>query len=301
MVQRHWEIEVTGPEPVAVAPTDGRLVTKLEFESGLQGRHFASGAATFILPTLAEAAKFEALARSVGLQTWTREVVKYSPAELMTAPLLVLEVSRAPKGLGGPASGTIFDFSTGCPRCGTGATQVSPLRLRPSDVKKASKTKIMETLSAEILVDEGVSHVLQQAQVSGLELREAVSPGGDPLGWYQLIPHKELPPFASDSQGILVENSCESCHQDGFFNSATEPPEIMYRGIDISNQAEVARTWEHFGNSRLVEPIEQSRLARPLILIKPRVARLFESAGVRGVNFIPVQVVGHQSGQTDLA
>ena len=300
MMLRQWEINVTGPEPVAVAAPDSRLVTKLELKSGFRARRFASGAATFILPTPEDAARLEALARSVGLQTWTREVAKYSLADRMNAPLLVLEVNRAPKGLGGPASGTIFDFSTGCPRCGTGATQVSPLRLLPTDVKKASKTKIMKTLSGEILVDESVSDVLQQAHVSGMELRESVSPGGDPLAWYQLIPRQELPRFAANSKGILVENSCERCRQDGFFNSATEPLEILYTGIDLSKQPDVVRTWEHFGNSRLTDPIERSRLARPLILIKPRVARLIESAGARGVDTTPVQLVGQQSGRADL-
>lgn len=251
---------------------------------------------TFVFESVAKLEEFYANARALGFGEdlgFARRERLYTKPELQAAPLLCLIVRTAPKGLGGPSCGTQYDLSQACPMCGTGAIQTSPLILKASEVPK--KGIIFQTMHSEILVALTFAKVLKEARLSGLEFRQAQSfRERKPLPWLQLLAKQELPPMAPATRGILRERPCPHCRRDGYFHSADEPIEIMYRCSDVDLDAlpDVVQTYERFGNSAITKPFKDSNFASPLLLVKPRVFSIFEQHKVRGVEFVPVQIMG---------
>jgi hypothetical protein len=62
--------------------------------------------------------------------------------------------------------------------------------------------------------------------------------------------------------------------------------------VDVAALPDVVCTYERFGNSVLREPFNDSHLAQPLLVVKRSVFELFEKEGVRGAEFIPVNLEG---------
>jgi len=222
--------------------------------------------------------------------TWTR---KYSSAELSRAPLLNLIVTEPESGEGGPRLGTQYDLGIACPRCGTGARQKSALVLDQDEVP--ARGEVGQTLHGELLLSSGLAGALADAGVNGAEYWSIDLFGkGQVPGWVQLLTLIEMPPLSAKTKGILRERPCPQCGRDGYFQSAEHPQELVYDRMDLEGALvpDVAFTWERFGNSRLTEPISASSFARPLLLVSPRVQRIFQARKVRGVEFIPVEIVG---------
>jgi hypothetical protein len=68
--------------------------------------------------------------------------------------------------------------------------------------------------------------------------------------------------------------------------------EIVYSASDVGpHRADVAWTWERFGNSKLREPLRTSSFASPLLLVKPGLLEVFRRSRVRGLEFEPINVV----------
>ena len=224
---------------------------------------------------------------SLPFVTWTR---RYSHAELLRAPLLTLVVTRLEKGDGGPSHGTRYDLSDACPRCGTGARQVSPLVVRADEVEASGD--VTRTLHGEVLLSPAFAAALGKAGVTGAELRpvEPAEPGGPQIPWVQLLAETELPPFAPETRGILREGPCPQCGRDGYFHSARHPQELVYRRSELpAGLPDVVCTWERFGNSRLAQPFSESSFARPLFLVTPRFYQVARAEKVRGLEFVPVE------------
>ena len=216
----------------------------------------------------------------------------YSVKELEAAPLLCMIIS-AEQGEGGPRYGTKYDLSNACKKCGTGAIQTSLLYLNPSEIPRKG---IFQTLDGEYLVSGEVSEALQEAGVTGLELRHVVSyRGGKPLPWFQMISDVELPLMDSSTRGVIRSDpkGCDLCGKDGYFHSAKVPLEIAYKkaDVDVDNLPDIVHTYEHFGISGFYKPAEERGLASPMILIKPRVMRIFKSQKVRNVEYLPVKII----------
>jgi hypothetical protein len=222
----------------------------------------------------------------------------YTPEELQSAALLCLGVTTAPRGNGGPTYGTEYDLSRACRLCGTGAVQISPLVVKASDLPR--RTSVFQTLDVEVLVSAAVADELEDAALTGLELRQAVSlDNGGALPWWQLIAQEELPPMDPSTGGILRsehDRPCRLCGRDGFFRTPAEPTEIRYRDLAPGALPDVVRTWEHFGVGRIVEPFKNSQLAHPLLLVRPIVLDIFRQKRARNVEFTPVQFIGAGDG-----
>jgi hypothetical protein len=211
----------------------------------------------------------------------------YTEHELISAPLLWISINRAPKGEGGPRYGTQYDLSGACDRCGCGAVQVSPLRLRPSD--PPAKAAIFETLDGEILVAEHIARAIQKEGISGVDLRQAVSStNGIMLPWFQILPGSELPAMDPSTEGVVRSDHCPKCACDGYFHRP--PVVIRYKALETARLPDVLQTLEHFGNSVIKEPFELSHFATPLLIVKPRVYQLFKREKVRGIRAVPVDV-----------
>lgn len=228
--------------------------------------------------------------KSVGL-TWTlrRENV-YDEEELRAAPLLRLVVDRAPKGTGGPRSGTEYDLSRACTTCGSGAVQVSPLRLMRSELPKTGP--IYETFTGEVLVSERLRDALSAIEPAGLEMREVVdAKAGAGVAFFQLL-SPSLPPMDPATQGLLREGQCPDCRRDGHFDSMKEPMRIVYRRTDLPDALlDAHSTYERFGNSKLRTPLSESNFAPPLLLVSPRIYEVMTRERVPRLKFEPVSVV----------
>jgi hypothetical protein len=233
----------------------------------------------------------DAIASAAIVWTEKREHI-FTQAELETSPLLWLIIRRAERGYGGPKYGTKYDLSQACPRCGTGAIQLSPLHLNPAEIPASGSA--FRTLDGEILFSLYLGRILNSANISGLELRAARShKTAVELPWVQLIGKMKMPPMSPTSKGILRENPCPRCEQDGYFHSANMPIEIEYSSSEVTldGLSDVVHTYEHFGNSVLREPFEDSHFAQPLLLIKPKVFKVLRKHKVRGLEFVPVNIV----------
>jgi hypothetical protein len=212
----------------------------------------------------------------------------YDADELRAAPLLRMVVARAPKGTGGPEHGTEYDLSTACPRCGSGARQVSALHVR----EFPKRGPIFETLDGEYLVSERLRDAILAIRPSGLELREAIdAASGYGTGFFQVLA-ESLPPMEAATMGILREDSCTDCGRDGHFSDLEQPKRIVYRRVQLPEPLLDAHfTYEWFGNSKLRIPFAESSFAHPLLLVSTRIYDVFEAQRVPSLRFEPVTVI----------
>lgn len=236
--------------------------------------------------------RFQSKLRTLDPDPFVRRERIYTEAELQRASLLHLVVTRAPKADGGPRHGTEYDLTNACPRCGTGAVQTSPLVLKRSETPRPG-ADLFETLSGEVLISEDLAGVWDAAGIGGAELRGAVSHrDGQPLAWFQVIPQLELPPMSAQTRGTIREDPCPACGRDGHFFTVKSPEAIVYDDPESAEDLpDVCHTYERFGNSVLREPFASSFFAPPLLICKPNVQKFFRGRRVRGIRFIPVQLV----------
>jgi len=221
----------------------------------------------------------------------------YTDAELRLFPLLELSVDRKPMDVGGPQYGTAYDLSKACPRCGACAVQTSPLLLPLSGLPK--KGLLCATVFHEILVGQRLKEALQEAGVTGLELRQVCFYRNDePLPWWQMISMFEMPKMSADTHGISWHDSergdCPVCERDGHGHMIDEPWDIAYSRVDVDvlNIPEVVRTWEVFGNSRVDKDDERrSWYGEQRILVKPKVFDIFRRLKIKHARFMPVRIV----------
>ncbi len=117
---------------------------------------------------------------------------QYSKSELAAAPLLHLKITSVFEPAG-EECGTRYDESTACPRCGTGALQVSNLRL---DLRRVPKSKdIARTIADEWIVSQRLAERMIDAGLTGFELRPVRHKAryeDDPLDFHQVPTGREI-------------------------------------------------------------------------------------------------------------
>jgi hypothetical protein len=248
------------------------------------------------------------LLKREGIKWSEREEHVYTDDELRSFPLLELSVDRNPLDAGGPQYGTAYDLSKGCPRCGCGAIQCSPLLLPMSGFPK--KGLLCATVFHEILVAEPLNNALREANVAGLELRQVRFYRNDePLPWWQMMSAFEMPEMSSQSRGVVTDETdtvmedgkvihatppCPKCRRDGRYHTNEEPCEIVYNRteVDPATIPDVVHTWEAFGRSWIDrEHPERSWYGEHRILMKPKVFDIFRSLKVKHACFGPVSIV----------
>jgi hypothetical protein len=271
------------PERMASLAEDAEVKAEISRPGGL-GVYKAS-----IADDLLGAERLEHLLRKARVPVFVRRSRAYSGDELDAAPLFVLRVRTAPRGRGGPSYGSSFDLTDACPTCGTGARLTSELILGGSDIAK--KGDVFTTLDDDLVVSQQVREALTEAGVTGLELHEVRAHEGEAVPWWAVTAPHTLPQLSSDSGGLVRESPCQTCGQDGFFETGASPPEFRYdlSDDDLSQVPDVASTWEHFGNSRLAEPFTDSFFAPPRLVVKPLVREVLRELKIRGLELDPIQ------------
>lgn len=232
-----------------------------------------------------------------GVQWSTRREAVYSREDLEQAPLLVLGMDMPGRGNTGPAHGTEYDVSTGCPHCGTGAKQVTALRIRSSVLPR--KIRAFPTGMGDVLVRDDLARILQESMTSTAGLRQVEDQQTHiALPWYQLLPTFTLPPLGPSTTGIKrgAPPPCTVCRRDGYFANVKEPfmPVYLRRDLPVrvDRLPDVCASWECFGKSSMGDTKNTGwHLARPMILISNRLLRVFLEHKVKGVGFTPVRFV----------
>lgn len=188
--------------------------------------------------------------------------------------------------MGGPSEGTEYDVSHACPRCGVGARQDGPLKLKGYEIR-SPKGKLIPTAHGEWLFAEEVADRL--SAFSGLELRQAIDViSGKPLPWFQALADYELPPKAPATTGIKGFG-CPRCGRGGHFHDGHVPPLFVYdrSALNLSDVPDMSHTFEHFRWGTITERLW---LAQPHLIIKPEVVTALREAKVRHLRFYPVTI-----------
>lgn len=224
-----------------------------------------------------------------------RVEVEYERSDLESCEFVSLHIDRAAKGDTGPMYDTEYDLSTACPECGTGARQVSPLRISASALPK--KARAMRTHHGEILIGHDLATDLMVALGSERGLRRAEERRiRTDLPWWQVLPETYMPPAELATGHRVVNEQCPRCKRDGFgFGEEQRPLEFTYRMSENDRRAlpDFVYTWEHFGTSRIKwKPGYTIGLAHAAILVSNRVMRALWAAKLREGKFTPVRFIG---------
>lgn len=236
----------------------------------------------------------EALDRLEFTYAWHYDIeVHYNNDDLQASLYAHIAVNRAPRGDTGPEYGTEFDYSAGCPACGTGARQVSPLRINASALSKTAR--IISTYADEFLVDEQLAAKIAEVIGATALLRQVEDRRHSPLPWFQMLPTEYMPPADPSTGHRVVREQCPVCKRDGFgYAEHCRRPEYTYRldQVDPSTLPDLVFTWEHAGTSRLrPEGKYLANLASPNILVSRRVMNVFLENKVKAVSFVPVRFI----------
>lgn len=216
----------------------------------------------------------------------------YSEDELLTARLIMLHPNRETEISGGPKHGTDYDLTGACKQCGTGAMQVGPLIVGGEEVMSLRSAKAAQTFLGHILVRQEVALALSDFGTTGLDLRLVFESTGNfqrRLPWRQILACRTLPPMSPATTGLIRDEVCSSCQRNGFFETAKKPMRIVYREADLLGSQDVNLTWESFGYSKLEASLRSSLLARPAVLVSPKVVRILMDCGITAFDFIPIR------------
>lgn len=212
---------------------------------------------------------------------------QFDEKELASCKLLTFGGLRYPKIFAGPETGTKYDLTNACNKCGSGAVQIGPLRIRPSDLKKLD---VQNSIYWHVIISRRLRDLFLKEDVKEVEFREVVSKiDNKGLGYYQIIPKYILPPALPSS--FETDNQCPICKRDGYFDGHIEgkPKILKYKlSENILNKADFFFSYEFLGYSILREPFERSIFNQPKVLVTPKIFEIVSKLKIREAGFYPV-------------
>ena len=135
----------------------------------------------------------------------------------------------------GEECGTIYDESSACPICGSGAKQLSPLKLKRSSIPKADMAESI-AWGDETIVSERFVNMVKDNNLKGMDFEPVISSAnrGQKLNYYQVRPQCYLDfskktvfgqtPF--NLSGEFPGCTLEGVQPDGTLVKKVIPPEI---------------------------------------------------------------------------
>lgn len=208
----------------------------------------------------------------------------------------VLDYNKAAIGESGEACKSIYDLSHACKKCGTGATLQG--QLRTIRLGKVSK-EFFPTLDDDYIISEHLYNYLKEEDVKLGKISQIVNFKNIKLPFYHLYSTLSLPP-AIKKDGFTIENQCNECKRNGYFNTAIFSPlgsniptkilpyNLHYQSFDMSifSQTDFAFTWECMGLSNLkAHGNFVVRYARPLLVVSEKFKLTLEKLKIKGVEF----------------
>lgn len=255
-------------------------------------RRYAADNSTYLVPlqfwdSLSDAEKFYSLYKSLfgegpGFPYQKR---KYTAQELADASILVMFVWSLVE-MAGREYGTVYDESTACPVCNTGARQTSDLIL---DLAKMPRQDMVMTLAGEYVISRRFRGLLEREKFSGVKFGPVQSSrtGADSQKWSQLLITRRIrlssqtrfgiDPFDPD---VVGKYRCERCGLLGARRiSQAFVMKESYDGSDFANSEGCVGV-----RLGLYEPW-------PLTVVSPRAYRVMKTHGVSGVGFEVAHIV----------
>ena len=207
---------------------------------------------------------------------------EYSERELRDAEVFYLKIDQISSELVGEDFGTTYDESTTCEYCGAGRKQVSEFSY---DLRILPKGKdIVRTLTEEWVVSERLAGIINDHQITGLELRpikQAVFTKRVLPNWYQLRVKSQpismvtptkfgISPLDSDVQGVY---RCPVGHVAGL-NVLSE----IFLSRGDWDTSDVNATLQKAG----YRPKDGVLVPSPLLLISPKLYRILKDEKIKG-------------------
>lgn len=206
----------------------------------------------------------------------------------------ILTYSGKPLGESGACCNTTYDFTSACKTCGTGATVLGALRTK--GLTKISKD-FFETTDGDKIISAELHDYMLMSNIKIGDLSKVVNYRGHELPYYHLTTHYKLPK-ADDIKGLVIEDQCNVCKQNGYFNDAiigdikqgvptiVKPVELSYNSIEDAfiRQSDLYLSWEHMGKSNLVAYDKYVvGYARPLLIVSEMFYGFLTSKKIKNV------------------
>lgn len=206
----------------------------------------------------------------------------FSDEELLAAPLLFIRPSCGIEISGGAKHGTRYGVAGACARCGSGAKQLTPLFVGGEELDGLRDAKHAQTFHDDIIIREDVAEDLEDAVPSGIDLRQVFESTGHTqrrLPFLQMLATEPMPPMSPQTTGLVRDEVCSSCGRNGHFQTPDEPTRIVYHEAALAGAKDVNESWEWFGY-----------VARPRLLVSPKVVRVFMRHALDGFECLPVRI-----------
>jgi hypothetical protein len=243
-------------------------------------------------------------ARNRGIGWHETRTLKATDRELASAPFLRIRLGSEPVPYRTRVEDS-FDFTSGCPACGTGAIARESIVVQGDSGSRIDFDKAFIGLTSEgtlTVVSEPVWVAFQNAKITGFRLSPLVeADSGRQIPLRAIIPSESMP-FKMDpkTEGLVrsdspSEGGCQVCHRDGYFETPEVPLQIFYSsGSNLGSLPNISETWERFGVSgrpslrAKMEGLE-ARVAPSLLLVRPKVLDILRDLRCSGVVATPVQ------------
>lgn len=161
-----------------------------------------------------------------------------------------------------------LDLSESCKTCGTGWKK-SFLEVNKLPNSDLSKTMLEDFIISEKLFNYLSNNGIDLSNLSKIQLK------GVEVDYYWLKGQYGLSPMdLNKSKGIIIDNQCENCHRNGFFDTLKEDPMYFYSFTEFEKNCkyDIFNTWEHFGASILTPSGNRVfKMSRPRIIISSKV------------------------------
>jgi hypothetical protein len=236
-------------------------------------------------------AKLLALLAQHGVEVESHLYDEYSEEDRQQARLLWVRVDPAYLVGGGPREGTKYDLTNACSHCETGAKQTSVLYVDHDEQKLIRKHRVVvSTSDRTILVDGGMRKKLVDAGISGISFGD-VRARHENKKWSavardQILVEHVMPPMRGPLRAEDEKYLCKVCRRGGRISS----PEIPYCEEDLVGMQDFNLTWEWFGEFQTPDYKFGPCRSHPLMLVTPKVMNIFNKAGVKAFDWIPVNV-----------
>jgi hypothetical protein len=215
----------------------------------------------------------------------------------------VLTYTGKPIGESGECCGTKYDFTHACKVCGTGAKVKGNLKTKKI---KNVKKDFFQTLDGDNIISEKLYHLIKENDIKIDNHKNVVDCRNNTLPYYHFFTDYYLPK-AQETKGLIKENECPYCKQNGFFNDivigniennySTKicPVILIYLedNLKILEKSDLINTWEHMGlSNKNKENNLIIRYARPLQIISEKLKKTFIHLKVKDLKFEKIEIHG---------
>lgn len=183
----------------------------------------------------------------------------------------------------------MYDMTTGCTRCGTGATQISHLKLTGRSLERSGLSCAVSDDGHVIVIKDIENVVRSLSRCGAFDVIDVHECGRSLEQYVQLRPVALLPPMDIISSGIVVEEQCSKCRRNGFYQSTRAPFIPTIKSVHNCDEIDIANTYECIGASiREPSDIQVVRVAQPMIAVSHSiVSHLYNMVGAEAA-FVPI-------------